>query len=250
MSIDPNELTSNNVYDAVAHDYSIDIDPNWTQYLKFRLLERFAKPSDICLDIGIANGLTSIALAPKVAHVQGVDISTELLKICQERIERDGIRNVTPHYQSATDLQFPDNTFDLVFSFSTLLLVPQPEKAYQELARVLKPGGIAVLDITGRRNLSQRYWRRYYQQHGHFGVNAYDLNDILATFGGLGLQTVETHPSGLLDQWKYLPLLWRMRFLEKLTHGTRHTPDLDYRISRLFPKWANRWYFVLRKTAV
>lgn len=249
MPIDPNELTSNRINDPIAETYNTQIDPNWTQYLKYRLVERVADLNSVCLDVGIGNGIITIPLANKVRHIHGVDISTEMLRVCQNRLDETGIHNVTPHYLSATDLQFPDNMFDLVFSFSTLLLVPQPENAYREAARVLKPGGIAVLDITGRRNLSQRYWGRYYQQHGHFGVNAYDLDEIRAIFGGLGLQIVETHPSGLLDQWKYLPLLWRLRFLENLTHGTRRTPDLDYRISRLFPTWANRWYFVLRKTA-
>ena len=46
---------------------------------------------------------------------------------------------------SATDMPFPDNTFDAMWSIWVLEHVPEPERALQEMRRVLKPGGVLFL---------------------------------------------------------------------------------------------------------
>lgn len=243
------ELTSNAVNDPIAKTYGMIIDENYIQYLKYLLLERFVTSESVCLDIGIANGLFAVPIAPKVKEVHGIDISQPMLEECQLNIEKAKLKNVHTYERSATDVQFDDATFDVVYSYSTLLLVPDVQRAYQEIVRVLKPNGIALLDITGKQNLSQKHWSKFYQDQGHFGLNAYHLREIKDIFTNLGFEIVETHPSGFLDQWKYTRYSHRLGFLNKLIHRTKHTPDLDYRVSRLVPALANRWYFVLRKQA-
>ena len=46
---------------------------------------------------------------------------------------------------SATDMPFPDNTFDAMWSIWVLEHIPEPERALQEMRRVLKPGGVLFL---------------------------------------------------------------------------------------------------------
>ncbi len=48
------------------------------------------------------------------------------------------------------DLEFDDNTFDGVLSFSTLRYVPNIKKALSEIYRVLKPGGYIILDFPNK----------------------------------------------------------------------------------------------------
>jgi len=244
----PEELTSNRIYDRLAADYGLAYDTTYTQFLKYDLVRRFAKSTDICLDVGIGNGIDAIPLVQLVKEIHGIDISPNMLAECQKNLQDAGLSNVYMYECSATHLLFDDEFFDLVFSFSTLVLVPQPERAYKEIARVLKPGGMAILDITGKYNLSQVYWRRWYRKQGHHTLNAYSLHEIRRTFIDLGFDVIETHASGLLDQWKYLPGLNLFGFLDKVFHRTKHEPDLDYKISQIFPALANRWYFVLRKS--
>ena len=247
MTIRPEELTSNNVCDRLAKTYACDFHTSYTQYLKFILIVNAAKPHSVCLDVGIANGLFSIPLAPNVCKIHGIDISQEMLNECKNNIEKAGITNIECHNMSATELGFDNSMFDLAYSFSTLLLVPSPKNAYREIARVLKPGGIAVLDITGTYNLSRIYWSKYYRKHGHFGLNHYSYGDIKSIFESLGLEVIGVHASGLLDQWKYIPLLNRMTILDTIFHKSATDPDIDYKASQLFQQIANRWYFILRK---
>jgi ubiquinone/menaquinone biosynthesis C-methylase UbiE len=245
--ISPQELTSNNIYDRIAETYTLSFETSYVQFLKNQLLERFTRPSDVCLDVGIANGIFSIPISQKVREVHGIDISPKMLEQCRFNLGRQGVKNVFIYERSAANLMFPKESFDVVFSYSTLLLIPRPERAYREIVHVLKPSGFAILDITGKYNLSRVYWTKYYRQQGHFGLNYYTLSEISSIFNSLGFEILERHATGLLEQWKYIKGLRRLTFMDRLIHRAPHQPDLDYKLSQIFSALANRWYFVLRK---
>ena len=46
---------------------------------------------------------------------------------------------------SATDMPFPDNSYDVAWTIWVLEHIPQPEKAFEEMRRVIKPGGLLYL---------------------------------------------------------------------------------------------------------
>ena len=54
-----------------------------------------------------------------------------------------------------TDIQFPDNHFDAIMCIHVLEHVPADHKAMQELLRVLKPGGWAIILVPIDKNLQQ-----------------------------------------------------------------------------------------------
>lgn len=67
--------------------------------------------------------------------VHGVDVVDE--------IGRDFSHSrVTYHQMSVEDMSFPDNTFDIVYSFATMEHVPRIDFGFREMARVLKKGGL------------------------------------------------------------------------------------------------------------
>jgi SAM-dependent methyltransferase len=49
---------------------------------------------------------------------------------------------------SATEMPFPDNTFDALWSFRVLEHIPNPERALLEMRRVVKPGGYILLQVA------------------------------------------------------------------------------------------------------
>jgi ubiquinone/menaquinone biosynthesis C-methylase UbiE len=236
-----------NLWDNTAVTYSLFNDNYFPARLKLDLLKKYATRSSRCLDIGIANGIYSIPLSSFVDSIDGIDISDGMLFTCQEILSGLSITNISLHNQSAETLDFADETFNLVYSFATLALVPDVDKAFHELSRVLKRGGIAVLDITGKTNLSRFHWEKYYRAIGHFGINSFAFSDFKNKMLLLNLETIENHSIGILDQWKYIPGLNKIKGIESITHATNAIPDLDYRVSQLFPGFANHWIFVLRK---
>ena len=54
----------------------------------------------------------------------------------------------------AENLPFPDNEFDMVVSMKVLIHFSDPRKALAEMARVVKPGGLVVVDVANLLSLN------------------------------------------------------------------------------------------------
>ncbi|MBF9234452.1 class I SAM-dependent methyltransferase [Microvirga alba] len=97
------------------------------------------------LEAGVGTGL-SLGYYPKTAEVYGVDLSEDMLRRAQEKVEKRGLTHVKSlQVMDVTHLSFPDEMFDAVTAQFIITLVPNPEAALSEFARVLKPGGEIVL---------------------------------------------------------------------------------------------------------
>ena len=97
------------------------------------------------LEAGVGTGL-SLGYYPQHAHVCGVDLSEDMLRRAQDKVEKKGLSHVKSlQVMDVTQLGFPDEMFDAVTAQFIITLVPDPEKALAEFARVLKPGGEIVL---------------------------------------------------------------------------------------------------------
>jgi len=97
------------------------------------------------LEAGVGTGL-SPGSYPKHAEVYGVDLSEDMLRRAQEKVDRRGLTHVKSlQVMDVTRLGFPDGTFDAVTAQFIITLVPEPETALNEFLRVLKPGGEIVL---------------------------------------------------------------------------------------------------------
>jgi ubiquinone/menaquinone biosynthesis C-methylase UbiE len=96
------------------------------------------------LDVGCASGSITIGLAKAVepGQVTGVDISKIEIERGQERAVDNKISNILFEVGSAYQLDFPDKSFDALFSHNVLEHLSAPDKALKEMHRVLKPGGI------------------------------------------------------------------------------------------------------------
>lgn len=110
------------------------------------LLDSFCPPTarrDI-LDAGCGTGgmLTWLERYAGGGRVAGIDFSADALEFCRSR----GLRDVAQ--ASVTALPFDAETFDLVTSFDVLVQLPgegSDEEAMREMARVLRPGGVAFV---------------------------------------------------------------------------------------------------------
>jgi ubiquinone/menaquinone biosynthesis C-methylase UbiE len=244
----PDEEACNRVIDRLADGYGYDIDATFSGRVKLELLQRYVKPGHRVLDVGCANGIHMRALAAQCSHITGVDMNARMLDLARARLEADGIQNFTLEQRSAAALGFSAESFDLVYSLSTLLLVPDTVAAIREMVGVLRRGGIAIVDIAGRHNLSYPYWNRYWRRHGHFGINTFREQEIRDLIAAAGLEPLEQHAFGVLDQWKCIPVFNRIRMIDRLFHNPQGR-DWDYTVSNTPPllRFAARWYIAARK---
>ena len=98
------------------------------------------------LEIGCGTGAVTRELAgwPGVAEVVGLDPSPTFLASARRHHPPGNARFVEG---DARALQFQDRSFDVVVFHTTLCHVPGPERALEQAARVLRPGGwLAIFD--------------------------------------------------------------------------------------------------------
>lgn len=97
------------------------------------------------LEVGVGTGL-SLAEYGRHLEIVGIDLSPEMLDKARERVANERLSHVTGlHEMDASDLSFPDASFDTVVAMYVMTVVPDPEKVMRELARVTKPGGEVIL---------------------------------------------------------------------------------------------------------
>ena len=91
---------------------------------------------DHILEIGCGRGFITKKIQKVASHTYGVDVNPESIA--------NGVTDQL-RQMSAEDLEFPDESFDKVYSFHTIEHIPHPKKMLREVARVLKPGGKALI---------------------------------------------------------------------------------------------------------
>ena len=81
------------------------------------------------------------------AEATGVDLSQGSLAIANEKKNAAKITNATFVEKDILKIDFPDNTFDYAYSVGVLHHTGDPEKGFQHLCRMTKPGGVVVVSL-------------------------------------------------------------------------------------------------------
>ena len=114
---------------------------------------------DAALEIGCGPGRLMRPLSRHFREIHGVDVSDAMIKLARERLH--GTPNAFPHHSSGSDLKlFPDEKFDLVYSYAVFQHIPSGEVVFQylrEARRVLKAGGILRCQVNGLPPTAKQY---------------------------------------------------------------------------------------------
>jgi FkbM family methyltransferase len=96
------------------------------------------------LEIGVGAGADFENWSRYAAHASGVDLTDRALQLTAERLRLAGVAPATYGLSraDAENLPFPDASFDLVYSWGVLLCAPDIGRAFREVHRVLRPGGV------------------------------------------------------------------------------------------------------------
>jgi ubiquinone/menaquinone biosynthesis C-methylase UbiE len=162
------------------------------------------------LEVGFGAGTDFIQWLRAGARVSGIDLTEEALANLTHRI---AVYDLPQPEQvcvgDAENLQFPNNTFDLGYSFGVLHHSPDTEKAIRELVRVVRPGGEIKIMVYNRRCicafklwvkhalLRGRPWKSLYwvlwNHMESIGTKSYSRSELKRIFTALPLKDIRIH---------------------------------------------------------
>lgn len=133
--------------------------------------ERLRSGADV-LEVAPGPGFFAVELA-KLGdfHITGLDVSRTLVEIATENARKAGVK-VDFQRGSASAMPFADQSFDYIYCSAAFKNFSEPVKALDEMHRVLRPGGEAVVQDL-RKDVSLDEIDRYVKQSGRSGFDAW-----------------------------------------------------------------------------
>lgn len=152
------------------------------------------------LDVGTGTGFFAVLLAQAGHRVEGVDLTPAMLEEARALAARRGL-DIVFREMDAQALDYEDGCFDAVISRNLTWTLPDPERAYGQWFRVLKPGGV-LLNFDAN-------WYRYLWDRGAEQAHARDRENLWAS--DVRDETAGTDVSAMEAIARQAPLSARMR---------------------------------------
>jgi SAM-dependent methyltransferase len=130
------------------------------------------------LDVGSGDGAAAGYIAPYCRSLTCIDTNPRMVEAAQERLGRHD--HVRIEAADVHDLPFRPASFDAILLFHTLTYAERPQRALEECARVLRPGGrivVLTLDAHDQREITVPYGER------HPGLSPRALKGLLTRAG-------------------------------------------------------------------
>ena len=137
-------------YNKIAKDY----DRLWFKGIRTRYYEKLNDAflyklvnfrGKKVLDLGCGTGRLTRNLGKIAKEVEAIDMSEEMLRVAREK--NKDMKNIKFKVMNALDMKYEDNTFDVVVCLGSLESIPGFRKVFEEINRILKPGGAVVFSI-------------------------------------------------------------------------------------------------------
>ncbi|MDO4475881.1 MAG: methyltransferase domain-containing protein [Lachnospiraceae bacterium] len=128
---------SSSFLDQRREELHHEINERWLREIRKKLPEGQALK---ILDVGCGAGYFSIILSGEGHQCTGVDLTPEMIRAAHTLAREEGV-SCEFKVMDAENLEFEDETFDVVISRNLTWTLPHPQQAYREWLRVLKPKG-------------------------------------------------------------------------------------------------------------
>ena len=134
-------------WDRIASRYD-RIEQNDIAYKIFIEKARtYLKTDDTILDFGCGTGLICNEIAGNVRFINAIDTSAKMIEICKSKASECNIRNIEYARITLFDEKLKEGSFDAVIAFNIFHLLEEPQKYFQRIYQILKPGGF-ILSAT------------------------------------------------------------------------------------------------------
>ena len=156
------------IYRKIAPSYDL-----WAWLTESRARDRCLELADIqdgesVLEVAVGTGLAFERILQKnpSGENEGIDLTEAMLARAEKKAAKSGSKNYRLQVGDAYDLDFPDDTFDIVINNYMFDLLPQQDflTVLREFKRVLRPGGrLAMVNMTNGGRWYNGIWERIYR---------------------------------------------------------------------------------------
>lgn len=172
---------------------------------KLALIEKYGRDREV-LDVGCAGGDYLIKLSGHIKRGVGLDFQKEALAVANKRRADLNLKHLEFIYGNARRIPFGDGSFDLAYSFCCLYSIPEVHEVINEVARVLRPRGIAILEFGNLYSLNTLVARAHSELSRPYHLR---IGKIRATLTSSGLGILEWQRHQILPLWGAKP--WYLR---------------------------------------
>ena len=182
-------------WNLIASKYAASPISDITAYeKKLEKLKSYLSPENQVLDIGCGTGTQCGDLANNVKQVTGIDISSKLLAIAEQRKAEHKIENVEFIQTTVFDDRFEPGSFDVITAFYVLHFFEDIDEVVRRIYGLLKPDGLFILETAclGEEN---RYMGKLVRLAGKLGflplINLLTTQQIVQALEQSGFSIVD-----------------------------------------------------------
>jgi ubiquinone/menaquinone biosynthesis C-methylase UbiE len=175
------------------------------------------------LEIGLGQGADSMQLIDRGADYYGIDLTDESVRRVKERFRLFDKKFSDVRVANAEHIPYADKSFDIVYSHGVIHHSPQMAAIVNEIYRVLRPGGVAVVMVYHRNSFNYYISIGLLRRAGLMLMQVFPfLAKPVSKVTGESVERINRHKYHLKKEgWKY----FRMKnFLHRSTDG----PDNVY----------------------
>ena len=216
---------------AIETDLLLWWEDFYLPVFEYILLKMGALEGKKILELGTGTGGTATLLAKQGATVVGIDLLPFRIVEAKERAALHKVADAVDFaLMDATQLAFPDNTFDFIISKSVLVFTDHEQTA-KECYRVLKPGGKAIFIENMRNHPAVWLYRKLFLKYSR-ELHYFSLTDIEAI--GKEFEEMEHREFHLLS---LAALFWKKGIpIPTFYQGTlQFLKSIDRNLLRMFP---------------
>ena len=141
-------------WDLAVADYDKYWVPVLTQCSERCIELADPKPGERVLDIATGTGVAAFMAAERIGEageIVATDLSQKMVDATAVDAKQRGVANMRFERVDAEDLAFADESFDIALCVLGLMYPADPQRAIDQMHRVLRPGGRAAVCVWGRR---------------------------------------------------------------------------------------------------
>lgn len=160
----------------LTYDYNLQIRKetveSFTEGMKFSSV----------LDMPCGTGAISLPLLDRTDKLTLIDISSNMLAIAKSNIPESKASKVELVNGDFFEMKLPENSYDLIICLGLLAHVNSPEQLLQKISKLLKPGGLLIIQNTDSSHFYSYLIRIYLGLKNVISKQPYKLNLVKGNF--------------------------------------------------------------------